>query len=63
MSNVNLPEQERKFVRYDEGAELYGMSKSTFMKLAKEAHAVYKVKSMALVNIRLFEEYLETFRE
>lgn len=53
----------RKYVRYSEGAELYSMSKGSFMKLAKEAHAVYKVGSMALVNMDLIDRYLETFRE
>lgn len=53
----------RKYVRYGEGAELYSMSKGSFMRLAKEAHAVYKIGSIALVNMELFERYLETFRE
>lgn len=53
----------RKYVRYSEGAELYSMSKGSFMKLAKAAHAVYKIGSMALVNMELIDRYLETFRE
>ena len=32
-----------KFVRYDEGAVMYSMSKNTFMKLAHDAQAIYKV--------------------
>lgn len=55
--------REKKFVRYEEGAEKYSMSRTSFMKLAKEAHAVYKIRNIALVNVELFEEYLETFRE
>ena len=53
----------KRFVRYDEGAELYSMSKGSFMKLAKEAHAVYKIKNIVLVSTVLFENYLEAFRE
>ncbi|MBP3609506.1 MAG: hypothetical protein J6J42_04115 [Lachnospiraceae bacterium] len=53
----------KRFVRYDEGAELYSMSKGSFMKLAKEAHAVYKIKNIVLVSTELFENYLEAFRE
>jgi hypothetical protein len=32
------------------------------MKLAAEAGAVYKVNRISLVNMEVFEEYLETFR-
>lgn len=57
-SNVNKNE----FIRYDEGAKRYSMRKHTFMKLAQEAHAVYKINRLTLVNTRVFEEYLESFR-
>jgi len=50
------------YVRYDEGAELYSMCKNTFIKLAVEAGAVYKINRLSLVNTKIFEEYLETFR-
>ena len=52
----------KDFVRYDEGAERYSMSKYSFMKLAQEAHAVYKINRISLVNTKIFEQYLETFR-
>lgn len=52
----------KKYVRYDEGAAMYSMSKHSFMKLAAEAHAVCKVKKITLVNTEIFEEYLESFR-
>ena len=52
----------KDFVRYDEGAERYSMSKHSFMKLAQEAHAVYKINRISLVNTKIFEQYLETFR-
>ena len=50
------------YVRYDEGAELYSMCKHTFMKLAAEAGAVYKINRLSLVNTKIFDVYLETFR-
>ena len=50
------------YVRYNEGAELYSMCKHTFMKLAAEAGAVYKINRLTLVNTKVFEDYLETFR-
>lgn len=54
--------QKKDYVRYDEGAERYSMSKHSFMKLAQDAHAVYKINRLSLVNTRIFEEYLESFR-
>lgn len=41
----------KDFIRYDEGAERYSMSKHSFMKLAQEAHAVYKINRITLVNV------------
>jgi len=54
--------QQSDFVRYDEGAKRYSMCKHTFMKLAQDAHAVYKINRLTLVNVKIFEEYLESFR-
>ena len=48
----------KRFVRYSEGAEMYSMSVSKFMQLAKDAKACYKVNQLVLVNL---DEYLETF--
>jgi hypothetical protein len=53
----------KKFVRYKEGAERYSIGLTKFQALAKEAHAIYKVDKIALVNCDIFEKYLETFRE
>lgn len=50
------------FVRYDEGAEMYSMCRNTFIKLATEAGAIYKINRLVLVNTKIFEQYLETFR-
>ena len=54
--------QQSDFVIYDEGAKRYSMCKHTFMKLAQDAHAVYKINRLTLVNTKIFEEYLESFR-
>lgn len=40
----------KKFVRYEEGAQLYSMGLHTFQELAKDAKAVYHVKRVVLVN-------------
>ena len=54
-------EKTMKFVRYQEGAELYSIGLTKFQELAKEAKAVYKIDKVALVNCEIFEKYLETF--
>lgn len=53
----------KKFVRYDEGAQLYSMGVHMFAEMAKEAGAVYKIRHVCLVNLDIFEEYLATFKE
>ncbi len=50
-----------KFVRYSEGAEMYHMGISKFMQMAKDAKAVYKLGQLVLVNLNIFDEYIETF--
>lgn len=52
----------KRFVRYNEGAEMYSMSLSKFQQLAKDAKACYKVNQLVLVNLDIIDEYLETFR-
>lgn len=54
--------QRNEFIRYDEGAKRYSMCKHTFMKLAQDARAVYKINRLTLVNTKIIEEYLESFR-
>ena len=52
----------KKFRRYEDGARYYGMGKTNFMKLAKDAKAIYKTDRLVLVNCEIFEKYLESFR-
>ena len=53
---MNLPR--KKFVSYQEGAELYSMDKADIIRIAKEAGATYRIGKTVLVNIDLFEEYI-----
>lgn len=57
------PDRYKKFVRYQEGAEMYSMGLTSFTSLAKEAKAVYKKGQLVLVNVQILDEYLELFRE
>lgn len=53
---------QKRFVRYKEGAELYSMCQSKFEDMARDAGAIYKLNKLVLVNCDIFEEYLKTFR-
>lgn len=39
-----------------------GFERYTFEQLAKEAGAIYKIRRVVLVNLDIFDEYLDTFR-
>ena len=52
----------KKFVTLKEGVALYSMSHENFRNIAEEAGALYKINRKVLVNVEVFEEYLESFR-
>lgn len=54
--------KKKDYVRYAEGAERYSMSRCSFMKLARDANAVIKINRISIVDTRIFENYLESFR-
>lgn len=63
MANVvTIVKEWKRFRRYQDGADYYNMSKSSFMKHAKEAGAIYKVGKMVLVNCEILERYFESFK-
>lgn len=51
----------RKYVRYSEGAKIYGMCERKFVDFARQANAIYKIDRLVLVNTELIDEYLESF--
>lgn len=53
---------DKKFVRYKDGARMYSMGLTKFQELAKEANACYKLGQLVLVNTEILDEYLEKFR-
>lgn len=55
--------ENKKFIRYKDGAALYSMSERSFYKLAHDADAIYKYNKIVLVNIAKIDDYLEFFRE
>lgn len=61
MDNRTKKTNNKRFVRYPEGAVMYSMSLSKFQQLAKDAKACYKMNRLVLVNLDILDEYLETF--
>ena len=52
----------KRLVRYKEGAEMYSMGMNKFQTLAKDAGAILKIDRMVLVDLDVFDQYLEPFR-
>lgn len=51
----------KKYVRSEEGAELFSVGRHTFQKWAKQANAIYKINGVVLVNIEKIEKFIEAF--
>lgn len=51
-----------KFFRPDEGMKIYRMSRSTLLKLAREAGALFKIGRMCLIERADFDAYMERFK-
>lgn len=58
-----LTNGKKKFVKYEEGAAMFSMGIHSFMELAREAKAIYRIRRIVLVNTEIIEEYLENFRD
>jgi len=52
----------KRLVRYNEGAQMYSIGRNKFQELAKDAHAILKIGRIVLVDLDIFDKYLETFR-
>ena len=48
-----------RFVRYDEGAEMYHMGISKFMQIAKEAGALYSLPRIELIHKERLDDYMK----
>lgn len=52
----------QKFVRMKEATQIYHMSRTKLAEEALKAGAMYKIGSTILINVQIFDEYLEGFR-
>jgi len=55
------PDRER-FIRASEGMDMYHMSRTTFIKIARDSGGLYKINGLVLVDKDVFDKYLETYR-
>lgn len=62
MQSATKKVEKKRLVRYKEGAEMYSMGMNKFQTLAKDAGAILKIDRMVLVDLDIFDQYLETFR-
>ena len=62
MQRASKKVEKKRLVRYKEGAEMYSMGMNKFQTLAKDAGAILKIDRMVLVDLDIFDQYLETFR-
>lgn len=58
---------QKEFVRIGEGSIIYSIGRHRFIEMARAAGAVYKINEgtggTVLVNLELFDKYLEQFRQ
>jgi len=62
METQKTDNNNKKYVRYPEGAERYSMGIQSFMKLAKEAKATRRIRHLVLVNTEILDQYIECFK-
>ncbi len=53
----------RKFIRYKEAEYIYGIQHKKLLELADRAGALYRIDGYVLINIEIFENYLERFHQ
>lgn len=52
----------KRFIRTKEGVELYQMGKTKFLQMARDSGALYKIDGVCLIEVEIFEAYMDTFR-
>ena len=60
MQRISKVVNKKRLVRYKEGSQMYSMGMNKFQTLAKDAGATLKIDR--LVDLDVFDEYLESFR-
>ena len=58
-----LAKRKKRYVNYKEGMALYSMGRDSFRKLAKDAHALLRIKKKAIIDLDILDDYLEQHRK
>lgn len=53
----------RKYVRYKEAEWIYSIQHKKLLELADKAGALYRIDGYVLINVEIFEAYLERFHQ
>ena len=53
----------RRFIRYKEAEWIYGIQHKKLLELADKAGALYRVDGYVLINVEIFDAYLERFHQ
>ena len=53
----------KKFIRYDEGTEIYSIGLTKLKDIARKANATYKINRLVLINMVILDKYLNEYRE
>ena len=53
----------RKLIRYKEAEYIYSIQHKKLLELADKAGALYRIDGYVLINIEIFEAYLERFHQ
>ncbi len=63
IDNIQKRQDERRMlISYEEASKRYSLGVTSLRKRAKECRALYKIGRSALINVRIMDEYMETFR-
>lgn len=57
-----LAKKKKRYVNYKEGMALYSMGRDSFRELAKDAHALLRIKKRAIIDLDILDDYLEQHR-
>lgn len=58
----NARVRRKQYVKYKEGAELYSMGVTQFMKMAHDCDSVIKIGRSAWVDLDEFDRYFKSFK-
>ena len=62
LTSISSLDSRQKFMRVKDACEAYHMSRPKIMEETLTAGALYRLNKTILINVNIFDEYLETCR-